>query len=126
MHFQFPVDSDWNQKADKPVYTYFWTWTYRPNGILWESPPCVGDSFAFNRSLYEGPPWPNEDRKIADTTSSSWVSFVARGNPNGSGLSAWPAFNASSLTVMEAADDHFGLPLKLGLNGRTARAANFR
>jgi para-nitrobenzyl esterase len=32
------------------------------------------------------------DRKLADIVSSYWVNFARTGNPNGTGLAAWPAY----------------------------------
>jgi para-nitrobenzyl esterase len=36
--------------------------------------------------------WTDDDRRIAGQISSYWVNFASRGDPNGPGLPAWPAF----------------------------------
>ncbi len=48
-------------------------------------------------------PFTEADRKIADMMSSYWVNFAAAGDPNGSGLPAWPAVSDEP-TIMEVGD----------------------
>jgi len=36
------------------------------------------------------------DKKLADQMSSYWVNFFAKGDPNGSGLPAWPQYKDMS------------------------------
>ena len=40
--------------------------------------------------------WNDVDRKLGDTMSSYWVNFVTKGDPNGSGLPAWPQYKDMS------------------------------
>jgi para-nitrobenzyl esterase len=46
--------------------------------------------------VFNNPPagreWPDIDRRLADTMSSYWVHFAANGDPNGTGLPAWPQY----------------------------------
>lgn len=46
-------------------------------------------------------PWTPYDYKLADTMSSYWVNFAAKGDPNGPGLPEWPAFTEASPQVMQ-------------------------
>jgi para-nitrobenzyl esterase len=40
--------------------------------------------------------WTDVDRALADAVSSYWVNFAANGNPNGTGLPVWPAFQPNA------------------------------
>jgi para-nitrobenzyl esterase len=44
------------------------------------------------------------DRKLAETMSSYWVNFVKTGDPNGPGLTKWPAYALSSEPYLEFGD----------------------
>jgi para-nitrobenzyl esterase len=44
------------------------------------------------------------DRAIADTMSAYWLNFLKTGNPNGTGLAQWPAFDASTMQIMDLGD----------------------
>jgi para-nitrobenzyl esterase len=48
---------------------------------------------------------------------SYWVNFAATGNPNGAGLSTWPAYSEKTDTVMQLGDsvEAVSNPRKLGL-----------
>ena len=49
------------------------------------------------------------DRALANTMSSYWVNFVTHGNPNGSGLPAWPAYERGTEPYLE-----FSNPIRTG------------
>lgn len=40
--------------------------------------------------------WTDTDRALGEAMASYWVNFAARGNPNGQGLPAWPAFRGNA------------------------------
>jgi para-nitrobenzyl esterase len=48
--------------------------------------------YMFNNLASAAVPWTDTDRRLADTMSSYWVNFARTGDPNGSGLPAWPAY----------------------------------
>ncbi len=52
-------------------------------------------------------PPPADDPSLASVMSAYWVNFAKTGDPNGRGLPAWPAFNASSQQAMFL-DEHAG------------------
>jgi para-nitrobenzyl esterase len=50
--------------------------------------------YAFNNP--QGLQWNDVDKKLADTMSSYWANFAAKGDPNGPGLPTWPAYKDMS------------------------------
>jgi para-nitrobenzyl esterase len=49
------------------------------------------------------------DRKVAEEASRYWVNFARSGNPNGSGLFAWPAYTNADDKVL-----YLGDPISVG------------
>jgi len=45
-------------------------------------------------------PWEKSDYELASTLSGYWINFVRTGNPNGSNLPEWPAFNNRDKRIM--------------------------
>jgi para-nitrobenzyl esterase len=58
-------------------------------------------AYVFNSLDRADRPWEPRDREIAEAMSSYWANFVRTGNPNGPGLSRWPALDASRPETME-------------------------
>jgi para-nitrobenzyl esterase len=48
--------------------------------------------------------WTKADRKVAEDMSSYWVNFAKSGNPNGRGLTLWPAFTKTHSSVLSIGD----------------------
>lgn len=97
---------DWTKHCDQPLYTYFWT--HRPTGDRAGAHHGSEILFVFDNLALKKQPWTDEDRKVAATVSSYWVNFIAKGDPNGSGLPLWPRFDAKAKAVMQLGDQ-FGL-----------------
>jgi len=90
-------------KAGKKAYTYFFTRIPMQNG----QPSAQGAthtaeiSYAFNNPKGQAnQTWDDVDTKLADTMSSYWVNFITSGDPNGSGLPAWPQYRDINSKVM--------------------------
>jgi para-nitrobenzyl esterase len=88
-----------------PAYGY-----YFDHAIPWPDKPQYG---AFHTS--EVPyvfgtldklqrPWTEADRKLSATMMSYWANFAATGDPNGTGVPAWPAFSATQPTLLHIGD----------------------
>ena len=50
------------------------------------------------------------DKAVSDEVSSYWVNFAKTGDPNGSGLPAWPAFTDADQQVMNLDDPSHAIP----------------
>jgi len=45
-------------------------------------------------------PWTDVDRALSRTVMGYWVNFATTGDPNGTGLPRWPAFDAAHATLL--------------------------
>jgi para-nitrobenzyl esterase len=82
-------------KKGKKGYAYFFTRVPlrdgkpQPNGAT----HTAEISYAFNHPYANAPlEWNDVDRRLADQMSTYWVNFATKGDPNGSGLPAWPQY----------------------------------
>jgi para-nitrobenzyl esterase len=88
--------------ASKRMYTYFFD-----RAMPWPEHPEFGAfhsgeiPYFFNTLNRLKRPWEPADRKLADTVSSYVTNFAKKGDPNGSGLPAWPAFDPASRKTMQ-------------------------
>jgi para-nitrobenzyl esterase len=61
-------------------------------------------------------PFTDRDRALAETTSSYWVNFVKHDDPNGQGLTAWPAIDPAGKSVLEIGN---GIRVRPALDEKT-------
>lgn len=68
-------------------------------------------AYVFNNLKFLHRPFEPVDDQLANTISSYWVNFVKTGNPNGTGLPAWPAYNTTTNQVMYLGETPAAKPL---------------
>jgi para-nitrobenzyl esterase len=49
-------------------------------------------------------PWTDIDRRLSAAMMTYWTNFATTGDPNGSGVPAWPAFSAARPTLLRIGD----------------------
>jgi para-nitrobenzyl esterase len=88
--------------ASKRIHTYFFD-----RAIPWPEHPEFGAfhsgeiPYFFNTLSRLKRPWEPIDRRLADTVSSYVTNFAKKGDPNGSGLPQWPAYDPARYTTMQ-------------------------
>ena len=92
--------------AKTPAFTYFFT-----RAIPWPEHPEFGAfhtaevPYIFDNLNRLPRPWQPKDHEVANVLSSYLVNFAGSGNPNGSNLPHWPAFDPAKQTTMEIGNE---------------------
>jgi para-nitrobenzyl esterase len=60
--------------------------------------------YAFNYLRGWDYPWTDIDRKVAESMTTYWTNFVKNLNPNGAGLTNWPAYNPKDEMMLNIGD----------------------
>jgi para-nitrobenzyl esterase len=78
-----------------PVYGYLFGYTspYTPIASHVTEIPFVFGTLTPQQVIGSVTPPAEADRALAQTIMSYWVNFATRGDPNGSGLPSWPAYD---------------------------------
>jgi para-nitrobenzyl esterase len=87
------------------VYTYLFT--HPQPGATKERYQTFHSSelpYIFDNLKQTPRPWTADDAKIAETMSGYWTNFIATGDPNGRGLTAWQTFRETPVETMELGD----------------------
>ncbi len=66
--------------------------------------PYVFDNFGVSTSLHANRAYDGTDRDMSSALVSYWMNFAATGNPNGPGLTEWPAFDEDADEALEIGD----------------------
>jgi para-nitrobenzyl esterase len=88
--------------ASKRIYTY-----YFDRAIPWPAHPEFGAfhsgeiPYFFNTLGRLARPWEPIDKRLAETVTTYVTNFAKKGDPNGSGLPQWPAFDTAAYTTMQ-------------------------
>ena len=88
--------------VSKRLYTY-----YFDRVIPWPAHPEFGAfhtsevPYVFNTISRIDRPWEPVDKTVAEAASSYWTNFARKGDPNGSGLPRWAAYDANTHMTMQ-------------------------
>ena len=87
----------------KAFYYYFDQHPEYPEGSPragYGSPHGMDVAYVFQHLSTSNPQMTKADREVSDAMSTYWVNFAKRGEPNGEGVPAWPAFSDANPVVM--------------------------
>ncbi|MYN26069.1 carboxylesterase/lipase family protein [Duganella levis] len=102
------------QHGRAPAYVYFFA--HRPAP---PASPCgygcgaghgAEIQYVFDNLALDQRAWSPADRQLAERMAATWVNFARSGNPNGSGLPQWPAYDGTNATVLRIGDENDALP----------------
>jgi para-nitrobenzyl esterase len=85
-----------------PVFMYLFTWQSPVADGKYKAIHCVELPFCFNNiARCEEMTGGGKDAYVlADKMSQAWINFAKVGNPNHTGLPAWPTYNATNTATM--------------------------
>jgi len=102
--------TEWAQQrattSRSKTFTYFWTHALPgPDQTKYGAFHTSEVPYAMNTLSVSDRPFTDVDRHIADQMSSYWANFATNGDPNGTGLPAWPAATEQPTRIMHIGDD---------------------
>jgi len=98
----------WARMATKTGHhrAYLYYFSHRPPGpqsLKLRAFHAAEIPYVFGNFFWQFP-WEEADHKLSDVISTYWVNFARTGDPNGSGLPPWPAYNAATDQALEIGD----------------------
>ncbi|MGX1322601.1 para-nitrobenzyl esterase [Bradyrhizobium sp. USDA 377] len=102
-----------------PTYGYHFNYTspYTPIASHVTEIPFVFGTLTPQQIVGSTAPPAPADRALSQTMMSYWVNFATRGNPNGPGLPAWPAYDEADIVQI------LGMTIEAGPNPQADRFA---
>ena len=98
--------------AQTKAFTYYWTHPLPgPDVEQYGAFHTSEVPYVLNTLTQSDRPFAQKDREIADTLSSYWTNFATSGDPNGKGLTSWPAVSPDAATTMEVGDHFRTIPV---------------
>jgi para-nitrobenzyl esterase len=84
-----------------PAYMYLFTWEGNFKGNLLKSAHAMEIPFVFGHPDISPMTGDSPERQeLAGLMSDAWIAFARTGNPNHSGIPAWPAYDAEARATM--------------------------
>lgn len=84
---------DANQRTGEPTFKYVFTRNLRDPAL--QAPHAMELRYVFNNLPADAP---QPDKALSTLMNDYWTRFAATGNPNGSNLPAWPAYDVEQQT----------------------------
>lgn len=89
-------------QAAAPTYLYLFNWDTPVDGGKWRSPHALEIGFVFDNVAYSQSMSGSgdEQQRVADILSETWIAFAKTGDPNNAMIPQWPAYDTSDRAVM--------------------------
>jgi para-nitrobenzyl esterase len=90
------------EQGGAPTWLYLFNWDTPVDGGKWRSPHALEIGFVFDNVAYSesmsgvG----EEQQKIADMMSDTWITFARTGDPNNAAIPKWPPYDLENRAVM--------------------------
>jgi para-nitrobenzyl esterase len=98
--------------SSQPVYMYLFTHVEPgPESARYRAFHSSEIPYVFDTLDKADRPFTASDRAVAETVGAYWINWIARGNPNGAGLPAWPRLRQDAPAMLEIGDTSQARPI---------------